>query len=54
MKSDIIMIDNQGNGLDNALKETKKAAAYRELDARQTVQLQLLTEETLSMARSVT
>ena len=24
MKSDIIMIDNQGNGLDNALKETKK------------------------------
>ena len=54
MKSDIITIDNQGNGFENALRETKKAAEYRELSEKETMRLQLFTEEMLSMAHSVT
>ena len=54
MKSDIIQIDNQGNGFDLALAETRKAADFRGLNQKQSTQLQLIAEEVLSMARSVT
>ena len=54
MKSDIIRIDNQGSGFQDALAETAKAAQYRELNHKDALQLQLCTEEMLSLARSVT
>ena len=54
MKSDIITIDNQGNGFENALRESKKVAEYRELGEKETMRLQLFTEEMLSMVHSVT
>ena len=54
MKSDVILIDNQGNGFDKSLEETRKAAAYRELSHKESLQLQLCAEEMLSMARSIT
>ena len=54
MKSDIILIDNQGNGFDKALEETKKVASYTGLETKETTRLQLMTEEMLSLARSVT
>jgi len=54
MKSDTIIIDNHGNGFAEAVKETRKAAQYRELDHKQTLQLQLITEEMLSLIHSVT
>ena len=54
MKSNIILIDNRGNGFDKALAETGKVAAYEELNHKQTIQLQLCTEEMLSLARSIT
>ena len=54
MKSDVILIDNQGNGFKQAVEETKKVASYTSLESRQTVRLQLMTEEMLSLARSVT
>ena len=54
MKSDIILIDNQGSGFDKALEETKKVASYTGLEAKETTRLQLMTEEMLSLARSVT
>ena len=54
MKSDVILIDNQGNGFADAVEETKRAAEFRGLEPKQAIQLQLLTEEMLSMARSVT
>ncbi len=54
MKSDIITIDNHGNGFLAAVDETKKVAVYREMDHQQSLQLQLFTEELLSLARSVT
>ena len=45
MKSDIIRIDNQGSGFQDALAETAKAAQYRELNHKEALQLQLCTEE---------
>ena len=54
MKTDLITIDNQGHGFAQALEETQRAAGYRELDRQKALHLQLLTEELLSMARSVT
>ena len=54
MKSAIIRIDNQGSGSQDALAETAKAAQYRELNHKEALQLQLCTEEMLSLARSVT
>ena len=54
MKSDIILIDNQGQGFTEALEETKKVASYTGLEPKLTTRLQLMTEEMLSLARSVT
>ena len=54
MKSDIIRIDNAGNGFDRAIVEAKKVSVYTELDHKDSLRLQLCTEEMLSMAHSVT
>ena len=54
MKSDIILIDNQGNGFADAVKEAKKSAGYRDLGKDECIQLELVAEEMLSLARSVT
>ncbi len=54
MKSDIIHIDNRGNGFDKALTETQKVAAYLGLHGQESIHLRLCTEEMLSLARSVT
>ncbi len=54
MKSDIIAIDNQSNGFNNAVEETKKVAAYQNLSHKDAICLQLCAEEMLSMARSIT
>ena len=54
MKSDIIQIDNRGNGFELALQETEKAAQYRELGRKEALHLRLCAEEMLSLARSVT
>ena len=54
MRSNTIQIDNQGNGFETAVAETKKAAQYQELTSKESLQLQLCAEEMLSLARSVT
>ena len=54
MKSDVILIDNRGNGFAEALKQTGKVAEYRGISPKNTTRLQLMAEEMLSMARSVT
>ena len=54
MKSDVINIDNRGNGFEAALSETEAAAKYRDLDSKQTLQLRILTEELLGMVRNIT
>lgn len=54
MKSNVIMIDNQGHGYDRVEAEAAKVAAYTELSHKNGLQLQLIAEEMLSLARSVT
>ncbi len=54
MKSEIIRIDSQGNGMDEALDQAKKVAVFCELIPKAALQLQLMTEEMLCLARSVT
>ena len=54
MKSDIINIDSLGNGFAGAVEETAKVAAYAQLDEQETRYLKLITEEILSLLRSVT
>ncbi len=54
MKSDVIKIDNGGKGFENALAETKKVAVYQELSGKDVLHLELITEEMLSLVRSVT
>ena len=53
MKTDIITIDHQGNGFQDAINETVKAAEYRHLDDRYTNQLQLIASEMVSLLRHV-
>ncbi len=54
MNSNKISINNQGHGFADAIQETKKAAEYCGLDAKNSVRLQLITEEMLSLASSIT
>ena len=54
MKTDIIDIDNQGVGFQNALEHTAKAARFRELNDRDSLRLRLLTEEMLGMLKEIT
>ena len=54
MKSDVIRIDNQGRGFQEALEQTEMAAKFRGLSHKEELRLRLCTEEMLSLARSVT
>ena len=54
MKSDVIIINNQEKGFSDAVREAHRAAGYRNLKKGDALQLQLLTEEMLSMVHSVT
>ena len=54
MKTGVILIDNTGNGFENAVAETRKAAEYEQLSGKNVLQLELITEEMLSLVRSVT
>ncbi len=53
MKSDVITITNREDGFEEALNETLKVAAYEGLTDKETLQLQMLTEEILSTARII-
>ena len=54
MKSDVIMINNSGKGFENAVAETRKVAVYQGLSGKNVPHLELMTEEMLSLVRSVT
>ena len=54
MKSDVIKIDSRGNGFREAISQAGKTAVFTGLDANESLDLQLLTEEMLSLVRSVT
>ena len=54
MKSDVIQIDSLGNGFGDAVKQAGAVAAFKGLNPTDSLHLQLLTEEMLSMLHSVT
>jgi len=54
MKTDVITIDNMGNGFREAVAQAEKAAELNELSRAERIHLQLLTEEMLSLAHSIT
>lgn len=53
MKSDICYLEENGQGIEDALKEVEKAAAYEGLDRKQTLQLRLLAEELTGVIRGI-
>lgn len=54
MKTDVITINNLGKGCDEAFAQVEKVAAYNNLSHKDQIQLQLLTEEMMSLAKSIT
>ena len=54
MKTDVIRIEPNGAGIALALRETEKAAAFRELSPKQTLRLRLLAEEMTGMLNTIT
>ena len=54
MKSDVIVVDSAGKGFEKAIAETKKVAVYQQLSGKDALHLELMTEETLSLVRSIT
>ncbi len=54
MKTDVIVISNQADNMEEALAQAEKVAAYCNLSSKGALHLRLLTEETLGMMRSIT
>ena len=54
MKSDVIIISNDGQGMDEALTQAEKVAEYKGVSPKCALHLRLLTEEMLGMMRSIT
>lgn len=54
MRTDTIIISNDGSGMKEALIQAEKAAVFKELAKRDALHLRLLTEEMLGMMRSIT
>ncbi|MCR4883312.1 MAG: DUF2974 domain-containing protein [Clostridiales bacterium] len=52
-QSDLIQIDNQGNGFPDALKETMRTAAFVGLNQKNSLRLELFTEEMMSMMQTI-
>ena len=54
MKTDVITVTNAYDQIEKALILTEKTAIYKELSHKDTLTLRLLTEEMMSMVRSIT
>ena len=53
MKTDVIKISPTGEGMAEALRQTEKAAAYRDLTFKEGLRLRLLAEEMMGMLRTI-
>lgn len=53
MKSDVIMVDSKGGGMDEAFAQVEAVAAYRGLSHKDTLHLRLLTEEMMGMLKAI-
>ena len=54
MKTDVITVSSAGSGMDDALREAEKFAAYKELPRKPALHIRLLTEEAMGMMRAIT
>ena len=54
MKSDVVVVNSQGDGFTKALEIAKNTAKYEGLSKKSTLHVQLMTEEMLSLASIVT
>ena len=54
MKTDVIAVSARGKQMETALQQVEKVAAYKGLSPKNTLHLRLLTEEMMSMMRSIT
>lgn len=54
MRSDVIHINNEGKGFDEALRQAELVARFRNLPQKSALQLRLLTEEVMGMMRALT
>ena len=53
MKTDVIVITNEENQIEKALKLAEKTAVYKDLSKKDALTLRLLTEEMMSMVRAI-
>ena len=54
MKTDVIVINSQGEHMESARQQTEKVAAYKGLTKKNALHLRLLVEEMMGMMRSIT
>ena len=54
MKSDLVVVSNNGSGIEAALAQAEKVALYKELSTKNALHLRLLTEEMMGMMRAIT
>ena len=54
MKSDVIHVTTEGEGLEEALAQADGVARFRQLDRKNALHLRLLTEEMMGMMRALT
>lgn len=53
MKTNVIAVQNTGDGIDDALKETERFAEYQHLNHREALRLRLLAEEMMGMVKGI-
>lgn len=54
MKTDVMIISNDGNNMEAVLSQVDALATYKALSPKNAVHLRLLTEETMAMMRAIT
>ncbi len=54
MKSDVIHVTNEGEGVAEAIKQAEAVAAFRSLSKKDSINLNLLTEEMMGMMQALT
>lgn len=54
MKTDVIVVSNDGNNMEAVLDQVDALASYRSLSPKNALHLRLLAEETLAMMRAIT
>lgn len=53
MKTNVVKVDNTGNGVDEALWEAERYAEYQHFSAKDALRTRLLAEEMMGMVRSI-